>query len=436
MAKKLSFSDLDGKLSKISPLGSVITKNVFSQIDDWISTGNYMLNAQLSGSIFGGMPNSRSVTLAGEAGTGKTFLALNMCREAQKKGYEIIYCDSEAAVDRRQMENFGLDPGRVRYEPVNTVQQFSIFVNNLTKIVKDAKESDTEVPKLFIVLDSLGNLASSKEKEDMISGKQVRDMTKQQAIRSMFRTITMDLAELKIPLIVCNHTYDGIGLFAKKEISGGGGIMFNSSGIIMLSKAQLKETDKKIKETANQAEMKQTGIVVTSRIRKSRFSRPIPIKFHISFFKGMNKYTGLEKYITWDSCGIAKGDLLTEKQFEKLAKKKRDEYDIERYSWIHKTPIYETDEKTGKKKKVDEKEERLYFFPKESGRSIVVKHLGERLPQKELFTSKVLTMDVLKEIDEKEIKPLFKLPEVGIDDLDDIVTGIESTDDEFDKDDE
>ena len=140
MAKQFSFSDLDEKLTKISPHGSIVTKNAFSKIDEWIPTGNYMLNAQISGSIFGGIPNCRSVCIAGDSGTGKTFLTLNMCREAQNLGYDIIYCDSEAAVDQDVFEKFGLDPDRVRYQPVTTIQEFTIFINNLLKMLETAKK--------------------------------------------------------------------------------------------------------------------------------------------------------------------------------------------------------------------------------------------------------------------------------------------------------
>jgi hypothetical protein len=68
MAKELSFTELDSFLTKINEKGSIITKNTYSKIDEWISTGNYILNAQLSGSLFGGIPNSRSVCFAGESG--------------------------------------------------------------------------------------------------------------------------------------------------------------------------------------------------------------------------------------------------------------------------------------------------------------------------------------------------------------------------------
>jgi RecA/RadA recombinase len=396
MAKQFSFSALDEKLSKLSPRGSIITKNAFSKIDEWIPTGNYMLNAQISGSMFGGIPNCRSICLAGDSGTGKTFLTLNICREAQEMGYNIIYCDSEAAVDQEVMEKFGIDPKKVRYQPVSTIQEFTILINNLLKMLDDAKKAKQETPKLFLILDSLGNLASLKEKTDAQTGNTVRDMTKQQVIRTLFRTATIDLAANKIPFVITNHTYQGIGMFAKKEISGGGGIAFNPSIVLMLGKAKLKEMN----DDSKKAEMNSTGIIVTSRPRKNRFAKPIPIKFHISFFKGMNKYTGLEKYITWDSAGIAKGDLITQAQYDKWDKAKKKEYEYDRYSWEH----------NGK---------RLFFIPRDSVRSIVVKHLGKRLPKGQLFTSEVLTDELLHRIDEEQIKPLFMLPDINS--LDDLV---------------
>ena len=39
-----------------------------SNISDWISTGNYVLNACIGGSIFRGIPGGRICILAGESG--------------------------------------------------------------------------------------------------------------------------------------------------------------------------------------------------------------------------------------------------------------------------------------------------------------------------------------------------------------------------------
>lgn len=71
MAKKkeeTSFSKLNDMLNKIAPDGEIIDINPLGKIDEWIPTGWYILNAALSGSLFGGMPNRRSLGLAGEEG--------------------------------------------------------------------------------------------------------------------------------------------------------------------------------------------------------------------------------------------------------------------------------------------------------------------------------------------------------------------------------
>jgi RecA/RadA recombinase len=128
-SKGFSFMDLDKELSKISGFetGSILANNTFSEVDEWISTGNYLLNAQLSGSLFGGIANNRSIGIAGDPSTGKTFLAMNITREAQKQDYDVIYCDTEGAIDKSSAKKFGVDPGRVRYQPIKTINDFKIF---------------------------------------------------------------------------------------------------------------------------------------------------------------------------------------------------------------------------------------------------------------------------------------------------------------------
>jgi len=411
MAKEYSFSELDALLSKVSPKGSIITENSYSRIDEFISLGNYVLNAQVSGSLFGGIPNSRSICIAGESGTGKTFLTLNACREAQKMGYNIIYCDSEAAVDEEVIKNFGVDPSRFRYQPVSTPLEVRHFVANLCDQLKNIKAKGGAIPKVMLVLDSLGNLATMKERNDAMSGNDKKDMTKQQELRSLFRVITADLAELKIPFIFTNHTYAAVGSYIPGQVvSGGGGAIYNASIILMLSKAGLKEGG----DEAAAAGIQKTGIIVTSKPAKNRFARPIPVKFHISFYKGMNPYVGLESFINWENCGIQRGKLLDEKTFNKyIAGKPAEEV-------IGKTRFMHTDE--------DGVERPYYIEPKETARTFVVRHLCAEIKPQELFTPRVINEEVLRELDEKVIQPMFKLPNISeIDEIeeDEIISEVE-----------
>ncbi len=363
-SKGFSFTALDKELSKITGFetGSILSENTFSEVEEWIPTGNYLLNAQISGSLFGGVANSRSFGVMGDPGTGKSFFCLNVVREAQKIGYDVIYCDTEGAIDKSTAKNFGIDLNKIRYQPIQTVSQFQTFVANLLAIVKKAKE-EGEKPKILIVLDSLGMLSTDKELADAVKGHNAADMgAKAKELRKLFRVITLDLTAAKIPLICTNHVYAGGGYVPTKESSGGDGPIFAMSVVAFLSKAQLKD-----------GSGTKTGIVVTSNLKKSRFTIPEQVKFHISFAHGMNPYVGLQDYVSWEACGIERG------KFEEV-------------------------------KNAEGKKE-LVFKPSATAQRWGVKHLGKTVASTELFTPEVFTMDVLKQLDENVIKDKFKFPE-------------------------
>jgi hypothetical protein len=92
-------------------------------------------------------------------------------------------------------------------------------------------------------------------------------------------------------------------MFPTVNLSGGGGLIYSASVILALSKAQIKEGTI------------QTGIIVTVKTLKNRFGKPIPIKFHIRWDRGMNRFIGMEEYMNWETCGIQKGNMVTQKEF-------------------------------------------------------------------------------------------------------------------------
>ena len=216
MAKKkeesTSFSKLNDLLNKIAPDGEIIDVNPIGKIDEWIPTGWYILNAALSGSLFGGMPNRRSLGLAGEEGTGKTYLALSIFRNAQnmQKPYDIIYFDSEGSIDRDFVSRLGVDTSRFRLQPVNTIEEVNHISSKIIESIEDAIKAGQEPPKIAIGLDSLGNLSSVKELQDSVDASDKRDMTKQQQVRKLFRVNGMKFAKYGIPFIVNAHVYEKI----------------------------------------------------------------------------------------------------------------------------------------------------------------------------------------------------------------------------------
>jgi len=435
--KQASFSELNDALSKFSPDGDILEDSIYARIDEFIPTGPYILNAALSGSLFGGMPNRRSLTFAGEEGTGKTYLALSICRNAIAMGYNIVYYDSEGGIDVDFVKRLGVDTKKVRIENISTIEEFATLTAKLNETLSGMRNKGKEPPKVMVVLDSLGNLSSTKEKTDTTEGSGKRDMTKQQAIRRTFRVVGNDFAKNAVPFIICNHVYAKIGsFFPGNEISGGGGIKYNSSIIFQLTKSKL--TDKDSEEDVQKKGLdKHTriGIVVTVTPFKQRFARPIKVQIHIPFYKKPNPYVGLEKFVSWENCGIVRGKAISEKDFHKLTPKEQEscfkfetEADVPVSAKAFKAMTDEEKENVIVKDGKNYVHEHVvrYAWPKDTARSLVCKHEGGEVPLGELYTDRVFTHEVLTELDEKVIKPTFMLPSIeSLEDLVDVTADLE-----------
>ena len=225
MAKKTTLVKESGSRGSLFDLvGSIdnsseILAGSHHVIKEYVSTGNYIVNAAMTGSLFKGVPSGRVITLAGEESTGKSFLAVSICKNAQKMGYTPVYLDSENAIDVDFVERLGCDPENFIIRPTQTISDMSTFVANLTD--KELALPEDQRHKIILVIDSVGNLTSDKEKTDIIEGNQKRDMTKQQELKAFFRTAAVPLGQLQIPCIVVSHVYQTMDLYAQKKVSGG-----------------------------------------------------------------------------------------------------------------------------------------------------------------------------------------------------------------------
>jgi RecA/RadA recombinase len=254
-----------------------------ADVTSFIDTGSYSFNALLSGTIYGGMPSNKITAIAGEAATGKTFFALGICKAFLDKDPEagIIYFESESAISKQMIEARGIDSKRMVIVPVATVQEFR---NQSIKILDKYIEQPEKTRKpLMFVLDSLGMLSTTKEMEDTAAGKETRDMTRSQIVKSTFRVLTLKLGRANIPMIMTNHTYDVIGsMFPQKEMGGGSGLKYAASSIIYLSKRKDKEGTEVI------------GNIIHCKNFKSRLTKEnAMIDVKLTYKTGLDKYYGL-----------------------------------------------------------------------------------------------------------------------------------------------
>lgn len=248
--KKQSSEDFEGGIgslmsmvSSIDDQAEIIADSAYSNIKEWISTGNFILNACMSGDIYKAIPTGRVVTFSGTSGAGKSFLACSCCREAQKLGYIPIYLDSEGAIDSDFVKRLGVDPTKMIIKKVNTIMETSQFIANLCDKLQEQQDKFGQHDKVIIVLDSLGNLTSEKEREDTLSGSQKADFTKAKDTKAMFRVCATPIAKLQIPWIVVNHVYQSMSFIPQNIQAMGSGIVYNASITIELSAAKLEDKE-------------------------------------------------------------------------------------------------------------------------------------------------------------------------------------------------
>jgi RecA/RadA recombinase len=353
--KRFEFSKVGTILDNIAKSTPILIEKELKE-RNYISTGNYLLDAALSAKLVGGgILGGRIFGLLGESGAGKSFIAYSICKSAQRKqDYSVIYIDTENSIDIEGIAKMGIDnsPEKFRLIRSNKVEDINITLTQLLDELKNQKMAGYEIPKILIVLDSIGMMSSNKEKADLLKGDMKQDMTRAKQLNALFRSISSDLGYLDIPMVCCNHTYLTQDLFPREISKGGMGLVYSASVLGFLSKSKLKTGEE------DDMDLGQSGISVLFKTQKNRLAKPKKIRFDISFLNGLNPYTGLDAFCRpeyFEKIGIAKGKM-------------------------------EVDKKTGE----------MTFIP--GGLRWYINHLNKSVTTKQLFSSEVFTQEVLEKM--------------------------------------
>lgn len=255
---------------------SVLSESKFYTDIDETSTEIPAINIALSGSINGGL-KSGITTICGLSRHFKTMYGMILAAAYLKKHKDavFIFYDNEFGANSDTMVSLGIDTTRVLHTPITDIEELTFdIVKQLNGINRGEK--------VFIMIDSIGNLASKKEVENAENEKSTLDMTRQKMLKSMYRIITPYLKIKDIPLVQVAHIYMSLDLYPKPIISGGQGILLASDTAWIITKSQEKEGTE------------QVGSNFTIKVEKSRFVKektaiPITVKFE----GGLSRYTGL-----------------------------------------------------------------------------------------------------------------------------------------------
>lgn len=297
MAKKKSLFEKMGNIIGNEHAFYMHEENPY-EIKEWIDTECYALNAVLSnGDIYKGLAKGKRYMFAGKSGTAKSLFQTLLIKNYYKshKKCRILSFESEGATVVDFAKKCGIPPEHMFIAPVFTIKQTTTeLVNALDAIIESKKApkgsdgyDDTE---WIIVLDSLGMLGTEKEISDVASGKDSKDLTKQQHIRALARMTSLKFSIAQVPFIIVNHSHTDIMSYgAPQKVSGGEGGIYMADVILLLDKFADREEEG--------GKKKQVGVKIKAKVVKSRFMQENKIiEILLSFKKGLYKYSNIIKW--------------------------------------------------------------------------------------------------------------------------------------------
>ncbi|QPI17989.1 RecA-like recombination protein [Pectobacterium phage POP12] len=268
------------KNSKIESTSTLEESTVFNNITT-TRTKIPIINLALSGEFDGGL-TSGFTAIAGPSKHFKSLLGL-LCVGAymdENPDAVCLFYDSEKGTTKAYLRSMGIDPERVVYSRITTVEMLR---NDIVTQLDGLERGE----KVIVFVDSIGNTASKKEMADALADNDKQDMTRAKALKGMFRMLTPYLADLDIPMVAICHTYDTQEMYSKKVVSGGTGIMYSADTVLIIGKQQEKEGTEL------------TGFKFILNIEKSRFVKEkekLPLE--VSFKGGISAFSGLLELAT------------------------------------------------------------------------------------------------------------------------------------------
>jgi RecA/RadA recombinase len=167
-----------------------------------------------------------------------------------------------------------------------TIEKLTSILNKLIDF--QLSKGVNKAKSIAVSIDSVSNLSSNKEVEDITDEKNKRDMTSQQNMRALFRVIGQKLKEANISIWGIAHLTANIGVMFgdKKTISAKGSGFKYASSIIMNMVSSKEIKDKKTEVSI--------GIRMKVKITKNRMAFKGRETFLTMYFKkGIDPYSGM-----------------------------------------------------------------------------------------------------------------------------------------------
>jgi recombination protein RecA len=275
LADSLNKQNKDGKIAYFLNDGG---GDAPTNVKDWVSTGNALLDVAVSNRPYGGLPVGRIAEITGLEQSGKSLLSAHLLAETQKKGGVAVLIDTETAVNREFLEAIGVDISKLLYVSVDTVEGIFEACETIIEKVRTGDKNRL----VTIVVDSVA-AASTKKELEADYDKDGYATDKAIIISKAMRKITNMIGRQSICLVFTNQLRQKMNAMAFSDpwtTSGGKALAFHASVRFRLkSMGQLKVGDKIV------------GIKVRAQVIKNRLGPPLRhADFSIFFDRGIDNF--------------------------------------------------------------------------------------------------------------------------------------------------
>ena len=167
-----------------------LAKDNPTQVKDWISTGSRWLDSIVCKGQLAGIPVGKIVEIAGLEGSGKSYMAAQVAANAQKMGIDVVYFDSESAIDPSFLTNAGCDINNILYTQPPSVEY-------VLETIEELLGSNDN--RMLFIWDSLALTPSVSDVEG--------DFNPQSSMAVKPRILAKGMSKLTVPIAASRSTF-------------------------------------------------------------------------------------------------------------------------------------------------------------------------------------------------------------------------------------
>jgi len=189
---RLSISEMRNLINKKAGMEVAfdLTKDNPTQVKEWIPTGSRWLDSIICRGQLAGIPAGKIVEIAGLEGSGKSYMAAQIAGNAQKMGIDVVYFDSESAIDPEFLTNAGCDIDNILYLQPSSVE----YVLETIEELLGSNEN-----RMLFIWDSLALTPAVSDVEG--------DFNPQSSMAVKARILAKGMSKLTVPIAASGSTF-------------------------------------------------------------------------------------------------------------------------------------------------------------------------------------------------------------------------------------